>query len=186
MTVPAALNFDWLTDRLAVGGCFPIDAAQRLARDHGIRHVVDLRAEACDQEVALRRHGVALLHLPTEDNCAIAPDMLRAGVRWVCAALDAGDRVLVHCEHGIGRSALLALAVLIARGTPPLEALERAKRARRVVSPSPEQLRALIAFARQVRAASGAAWEVPTFDALATIAYRHLDAATCSSTAIAS
>lgn len=171
---PPSLNFDWIADGLAVGGCFPIAAAAELARAHGISRVVDLRAECCDDERLLRQNGLTLLHLPTDDNCAIAPDRLHAGVAWVGEALDEGRRVLVHCQHGIGRSALLAVAVLVSRGLPPLQALEQAKRARALVSPSPPQLEALIAHARAVRLARGAAWPVPTFDALAAIAYRHL------------
>ena len=51
------LNFDWLTEVLAVGGCFPIQAAERLALEHGISRVVDLRDEDCDEELSLARHG---------------------------------------------------------------------------------------------------------------------------------
>jgi protein-tyrosine phosphatase len=167
------LEIDWLTGTLAVGGCFPVDAAARLARE-GITRVVDLRAEACDEEVELARHGIRLLHLPTEDACAVSSPMLADGVAWVRDALAEGRRVLVHCQHGIGRSALLATCVLVDGGMAPLAALKLAKEARAVVSPSPDQLRAFIEFARQRRAATGAAWQVPSFDALAAIAYRHL------------
>jgi predicted protein tyrosine phosphatase len=181
----ARLDIDWLTEGLAIGGSFPGEAAAALAGEHGISHVVDLRAEACDGEALLRRHGILFLHLPTPDNCAVAPQMLRDGVAWVGAALDGGGRALIHCQHGIGRSALLALAVLVSQGVPPLQALERAKAVRRIVSPSPEQLRAFIAFARALRDAgagagagvgegAGLGWAVPTFDALAAVAYRHL------------
>ena len=171
------LDIDWITDDLAIGGCFPLQAAERLAREDGVRHIVDVRQEACDEEAVLLRHGIAFLHLPTQDSCAIAPAMLREGVTWVGAALDGGNRVLVHCQYGIGRSALLALCVMVSRGWAPLAALEQAKRVRRIVSPSPEQLRTFIAHAGQVHAAAGAAWDLPTFDALAAIAYRHIVAA---------
>jgi predicted protein tyrosine phosphatase len=169
------VDLDWLTPALAVGGAFPTAAAERLAREHAIRRIVDLRSEACDEQAVLARHGIVLLHLPTDDNCAIAPAMLRDGVRWVGAALDGGHKVLVHCQHGIGRSALLALCVLVSRGQAPLDALERAKRARRIVSPSPAQLEAFIGFVGEMRAAldgGSASWPLPSFDALAAIAYR--------------
>jgi predicted protein tyrosine phosphatase len=170
------LNLNWITPALAIGGCFPISAARRLAGEHGVTRVVDLRAESCDDAGALGRHGIALLHLPTADHCAIARDSLREGISWVTRALDAGHRVLVHCQHGIGRSALLAVCVMMAGGTAPLRALTRAKRARGVVSPSPDQLRALMAFARELRRDGAVPWSVPSFDALATVAYRHLRA----------
>jgi protein-tyrosine phosphatase len=167
------LNFDWLTDALAVGGCFPIQAAARLVADHGISRVVDLRGEDCDEELSLARHGIRLLHLPTEDCRALSRDSLGRGVAWVRAALAGNQRVLIHCQHGIGRSALLAMCVLVDGGMAPLAAMKLAKDARAVVSPSPEQLRALLGFAAERRA--GRRWSLPTFEELAAIAYRHLN-----------
>ena len=168
------IDLHFVAPGLAVGARFPMEAAARLAREHGITRVVDVRVEACDDAAVLRTHGIELLHLPTEDTRAISQEMIRAGVDFVSAALDEGECVFIHCQYGIGRSALLALCVLVARGDAPLEALARAKDARPVVSPSPEQLRAFAAFAGWFREARGAEWEVPEVDALAAIAYRHL------------
>ncbi|HVI94485.1 MAG TPA: dual specificity protein phosphatase [Anaeromyxobacter sp.] len=168
------VDLHFVAPGLAVGARFPMEAAARLAREHGIRRVVDVRVEACDDADVLRSHGIELLHLPTEDTRAISQEMLRAGVEFVSAAIDEGERVLIHCQYGIGRSALLALCVLVARGDPPLDALARAKDARPVVSPSPEQLRAFAEFAERLRRERGASWESPCPEALAAIAYRHL------------
>jgi predicted protein tyrosine phosphatase len=168
------LNLDWVAPGLAVGGRFPIEAAEYLAVRLGIRHVVDLRVEACDDAHLLSEHGITLLHLPTEDLCAIREPMLEEGVRWVTQQLERGHKVYIHCEQGVGRSATLALCVLVAGGEAPLEALERAKRARWQVSPSPEQLQAFMRWAEAWRARHGLPWSVPDFDELARIAYRHL------------
>lgn len=163
-----ALDLDWLTPALAIGGCFSSELSEALAREHHISGVVDLRAEACDEAQALARHGLELLHLPTADHCAVAPPMLRAGVAFAARHLDAGRRVLVHCQHGIGRSALLALCVLVDRGHEPLAALELAKSRRAKVSPSPAQYEAWAAWLRDRGIGP------PSFDAFAAIAYRHL------------
>jgi len=168
------LNFDWITDQLAVGGSFPAEAIERLAREHGIAAVVDARAEAVDDEALMARHGIAFLHLPTDDHFALSDDDLAHGVEWVSAHLDAGGRVLIHCEHGIGRSALLALCVLVARGEAPLDALERAKTGRMKVSPSPHQFEGWARWLYQHRVTTRAVWKVPSFDAFGRIAYRHL------------
>ena len=173
-TMRAALNFDWIDDRLAVGGSFPMEAAELLARREGIRAVVDLRLESCDDEAILRDNGLELLHLPTEDCCAIAPRMIDDGVAWVRGRLDAGTRVLIHCEHGIGRSALLALCTLVAGGAEPLDAMNRLKTARPVASPAAEQLEAFRSWVGRWRQRTGAQCEVPSFDALAWVAYAHL------------
>jgi protein-tyrosine phosphatase len=77
---------------------------------------------------------------------------------------------LIHCEHGIGRSATVALCVMVDRGWKPLEALARAKTARALVSPSPAQYEAWSTWMRRRRPEA----EVPHFDAFKAIAYRHL------------
>ena len=173
-TMRRALNFDWIDDRMAVGGSFPIEAAEQLARRERIGGIVDLRVEACDDEATLRVHGVEFLHLPTVDCCAIAPPMIDDGVEWVRTRLDAGTRVLIHCEHGIGRSALLGLCVLVGGGVEPLDAMNRLKAARPVVSPAPEQLEAFRAWVGGWRKRTGARIEVPSYDALAWVAHTHL------------
>lgn len=168
------LDLHFVTPGLAVGSRFPAEAAPILAREHGISRVVDVRIEERDDEHVLRTHGIRLLHLPTEDTRAISLEKLRHGVRFISEGLDFGERVLVHCQYGIGRSALLALCALVARGEPPLDAMERAKTARRVVSPSPAQLQAFLAFAAEVKAAQGAPWVLPTLKEVGRIAWRHL------------
>ncbi|HET9158911.1 MAG TPA: dual specificity protein phosphatase family protein [Myxococcaceae bacterium] len=169
-----ALDLDWIDERLAVGGSFPMEAAEQLARREDIRAVVDLRIERCDDEAILRLHGLEFLHLPTEDCCAIAPRMIDDGVAFARGHLDAGRRVLIHCEHGIGRSALLALCILVAGGVGPLDAMNRLKAARPVASPAPEQLEAFRTWVGRWKQRTGARWEVPSVDALAWVAYAHL------------
>ncbi|HET8541488.1 MAG TPA: dual specificity protein phosphatase [Anaeromyxobacter sp.] len=168
------LDLHFVAPGLAVGARFPAAAAPLLARMHGISRVVDVRVEERDDERVLLACGIRLLHLPTEDTRAISQEKLRHGVRFVSEGLDRGEGVLVHCQHGIGRSALLALCVLVDRGAAPLEAMERAKAARRVVSPSPDQIRAFLAFAAEVKAERGAPWAVPSLKDVGQIAWRHL------------
>ncbi len=174
MKGPISLDLDWVTPQLAMGGRFPIHAAEHLARKLGVRHVVDLRVEDCDDEEVLREHGIELLHLPTQDQCGVSVPMLDEGVAWVNEKLERGLKVYIHCEHGIGRSALLALCVLVARGDEPLQALVRAKGARRKVSPSPEQLHAFRVWLSIRRARTGEDIAIPSLDDLTWIAYSHL------------
>jgi protein-tyrosine phosphatase len=168
------IDLHFVVPGLAVGACFPMEAAPRLAAEHGISRVVDVRVEERDDEEVLRRCGITLLHLPTEDTQAIAQEQLRRGVAFVEEGLSRGEAVLVHCRYGIGRSALLALCALVSRGHPPLEALERAKAARRVVSPSPAQLRAFLEFCAAVHEERAVPWNVPGFREVCAIAWSHL------------
>jgi protein-tyrosine phosphatase len=170
-------NLTWVTDRLAVGGSFPAEHAETLAKLYCVRAVVDLRTEACDDETVLRQHEVTFLHLPTADHGAVSASMLRDGVAFVNRHLDRDERVLVHCEHGIGRSATLVLCVLVSRGMEPLEALDLTKSRRSLVSPSPAQYEAWTGWLRDWMQSRDVSWSVPDFDAFKAIAYRHLQAA---------
>ena len=167
-------DFHWITPEIAVGGSFPSEHVRRLAAEHGVGAVVDLRDEAKDDEQLLRRHGIALLHLPTVDMCGVDPGHLASGVAFSCEQIERGARVLVHCEHGIGRSAVLGLCVMVQRGHSPLQALGLMKDRRALVSPSPEQFACWCGWLERHRRAHDVAWSVPSFDQFANIAYRHL------------
>jgi protein-tyrosine phosphatase len=168
------LDLSWITETLAIGGSFLPSQASALVREHGVSAVVDLRGEDCDDAQLLASHGIELLHLPTTDLAAVGPAMLHRGVEFVSAHVSAGRRVLVHCAHGIGRSAVLALCVLVEHGHAPLDALALAKQRRGCVSPSPAQFNAWAAWLAAWRIERRATWSVPSFDEFRAIAYRHI------------
>jgi protein-tyrosine phosphatase len=94
--------------------------------------------------------------------------MLDAGVAFASNQRQLGRKLLIHCQHGIGRSALLALCVMVDQGWAPLDALARAKDAREAVSPSPSQYRGWAAWLEQRGKTA------PDFYTFGCIAYRHL------------
>jgi protein-tyrosine phosphatase len=155
-----------------VGAAYPCEAVPCIASVYGVSAVVDVREEACDDGVALARQGIDLLHLPTPDLAPLSQAMLHRGVAFVAPRLDAGETVLIHCQHGIGRSVLLALCVLVARGAEPLDALARAKARRGVVSPSPEQFEGWREWLEDCASCRSVNWRPPSFDEFAAIAYR--------------
>ena len=166
------LDLSWITETLAIGGSFPPTATQALAREHGVSAVVDLRGEARDDVELLAKHAIEFLHLPTIDFAAISPPRLHHGIGFVTRHLSSGRRVLVHCAHGIGRSALLGLCVLVEHGYTPIDALALAKERRRRISPSPAQYEAWAAWLATRRVERDATWSIPTFDQFKAIAYR--------------
>jgi protein-tyrosine phosphatase len=163
-----APDLHWLANHLAVGGCFPADRARQLVRDHNIRAVIDLRDEDRDDEAALSAAGVRFLHLPTRDLHVGPPEMLDHGVGFAREHVDRGDAVLIHCTHGIGRSPVLALCVMVDLGMEPLQALEQAKSRRVQVSPSEMQYRGWAEWLRH------RGCQVPDYHSFGCIAYRHL------------
>jgi protein-tyrosine phosphatase len=103
--------------------------------------------------------------------CGVAMSDLDRGIRFVNAFRDAGQRVLIHCEYGIGRSATLALCVLVQRGHAPLDALALMKKQRPLVSPSPEQFACWCAWLEHHRSTSDVDWQLPSFDEFQALAY---------------
>lgn len=163
-------NFSWITSDLAVGGAFARGQAHALARDHGVGAVIDVRVEECDDPDELAACGLTFLHLPTEDLCGVSQPMLDEGVRFARAMAEERRRLLIHCQHGIGRSATVALCVLVDRGLSPMEALSTAKDARALVSPSQSQYEAWVAWLQRRKPQAAA----PSYHEFGCIAYRHL------------
>jgi hypothetical protein len=161
-------DFHWVMDGLAVGGCFPIEQAAQLADEHRIAAVVDLRGEDCDNAALLAEHGIDFLHLPTPDMLPAPVAVLDRGLDFVNRHLGGGRRVLIHCQHGIGRSALLALCVMVDSGFQPLDALRQAKDRRMRVSPSEAQYRGWAEWL------ASRGHPVPSYHEFGCIAYRHI------------
>ena len=162
-------NLSWIQPDLAVGGSFPVEASALLARHHGVQAVIDLREEACDDCEVLSACGMTFLHLPTPDLLGVTLPMLDAAVGFAREAAASRAKLLIHCEHGIGRSATAALCVLVDRGLEPLAALRLAKDRRALISPSRSQYEAWAAW----MAARGLA-RAPSYHEFGVIAYRHL------------
>lgn len=161
-------EFRWLTSNLAVGGRFPIERAEALAGEHRISAIVDLRQEDRDDEALLDAAGIAFLHLPTPDLEPVSMAMLDTGVAFAREQIARGGKLLIHCQHGIGRSALLALCIMVDQGWAPLDALVRAKSRRQVVSPSRSQYEGWAEWLRRRGTAA------PDYHTFGCIAYRDL------------
>jgi protein-tyrosine phosphatase len=101
---------------------------------------VDTRSEYCDDAEALGKEGIELLHLPTPDTRPLSIEQMLGGAKWVQQRLDAGKRVVIHCEHGVGRSVLLACAVLVYGGMHAQDALQLVQQRRWQASPNHSQI----------------------------------------------
>lgn len=145
---PTRLNLSWITDEMAVGGAVRSRDVPRL-RHLGIRAIADCREEATDDEAALARNGIAYLRLPTPDATALAQSDLRTGAAWIGARISQGEKVYIHCTHGVGRAPLLAACYLVSQGASAQEALHLVKMRRWQASPNEEQVNALMTYAAE-------------------------------------
>ena len=121
--LPDKLNMTWITTHVAVGGRIHSEDIKALAAA-GVTHVVDTRSEHCDDAEALAKEHIELLHLPTDDTRPLTIEQMLQGAQWVQERMEQGGRVLIHCEHGVGRSVLLTSAVLVYGGMNAQDALQ--------------------------------------------------------------
>lgn len=142
-------DLDFITDSLAVGGALSSDRQIGALPSLGITAVVDMRSESRDNVAELERLGIHFLHLPTRDRRPPSQEDLETGSNWVLREIETvkDGKVLIHCQHGMGRSVILAGAVLLKMGYDWREALRLIKSKRRGVSPLYHQIAALATFA---------------------------------------
>lgn len=145
ISLPDKLNMSWVTDNLAVGGRVKPQDIRALARA-GVNSVVDTRLEYHDDPQAMAKEHIALLHLPAPDTYPLTVQQLMEGASWVSQRMQQGARVLIHCEHGVGRSVLLTCATLVYNGMPATEALQLVQLKRWQASPNHRQIERLREF----------------------------------------
>ena len=145
LPLPDQLNMSWVTEQLAVGGRVHLGDIPALART-GITHVIDTRSEYCDNAEAMAREQIQLLYLPTKDTHPLTVEQLKEGAKWAYEHMQQGGRVLIHCEHGVGRSVLLTCAVLVYAGVSSHEALQLTQQKRWQAAPNSRQIQRLREF----------------------------------------
>ena len=127
LTGVPATRFSEVSAQLYVGAQIGRAGKWRLQR-LGVGASVNLRAEFDDlaSGLAFPDH----LHLPTVNGEAPTIAQLRTGVEFIGRVLRGGGCVYVHCDLGVGRAPLLAVAYLVSTGCELAEALERLQRVR--------------------------------------------------------
>lgn len=106
-----------------------------------------------EEGTSARAQGIEFLSVPVRDRQVPDSDSeIEAVVQQLETVLSAGKNVLVHCRQGIGRSGLLAAALLINRGRSPEAALQDVSEARgRTVPETPEQRHWVEQYASKLR-----------------------------------
>ena len=143
--LPDTLNMSWVTEHLAVGGRIRPEDIKALSRV-GVSSVVDTRSEFCDDKEALAQEHIDLLYLPTPDTYPLSVEQLMEGAQWANEKISHGGHVLIHCEHGIGRSVLLTCATLIYGGMNASDALRLVQTKRWQAAPNQRQVARLKEF----------------------------------------
>lgn len=126
-------DYQWVTDRIAVGSAVSSPSHVRALVADGISHVLDCRLAPDSQALYLgtmivyRRNGVA------DDGRPKPDEWFFGGIEFVAEALKRPwTRALVHCRFGMSRSPTMVYAILRTQGMPESEAKSRISGARAV------------------------------------------------------
>jgi len=145
LPLPDKLNMSWVNEHLAVGGRIRPEDMHALSLS-GVTHVIDTRSEYEDDEEALQKENITLLYLPTPDTYPLSVEQLAEGAKWANEQIKKGGRVLIHCEHGVGRSVLLTCATLVQDGMSGRDALVLVQQKRWQAAPNERQVARLKEF----------------------------------------
>ena len=96
---------------------------------------------AGERETAAAR-GMQFISLPRPDRqVPVSNSEVMSALQQIESDLSSGDSVVVHCRQGIGRSGLIACALLIAKRLDPTHAVQRISRARGAPVPETKEQR---------------------------------------------
>jgi len=114
---------EWLADEVANWEREGVEIVASLLEPDEVREL------ELEQEPTLcRRHGIEFRSFPIPDHSLPTDDA--AAMRFAAELARAGKTVAIHCRAGIGRSSLMAAAVLICSGVQgdvALAAIEAAR-----------------------------------------------------------
>jgi protein-tyrosine phosphatase len=124
------VSFNFVTERIAVGGGISSKADVDQLVAAGITHVIDMRAEFDDDLLNDKR--ITILWLPQEDNGEMRPPgHYRKGVEFAFPALALpSTKVFPHCSAGLNRGPTMCYALLRAFGFSRPDAIEMVRKAR--------------------------------------------------------
>ena len=146
---PRPRGGDWLNVDLAAWRGWHVDTVLSLLETNEALQL-DLTAEpdACSV------YNIEYLNFPIEDR-GVPPSLL-PGINLLQELdrrLASGQRVLVHCRQGVGRSGMIASGLLVLRGFKVQEAVEVVSKARGVLVPETKEQ---LAWLSDLSASAGA------------------------------
>jgi protein-tyrosine phosphatase len=125
-----AVSFNFVTERIAVGGGISSkpDVDEIVAA--GITHVIDMRAEFDDD--TLNDNRITILWLPQLDDGEMRPPgHYRKGIQFAFPALSLRNtKIFPHCAAGLNRGPTMCYALLRAFGFTQEEAVTKIRTVR--------------------------------------------------------
>ncbi len=112
----------------------------------GVSHVVSLLEpseerdlELTEEASACRSNDIEFTSFPIPDRGLPSTEAAQTIAGQLFQAISAGQHVVIHCRAGIGRTGIIASAILIKSGYSAREALDMVSKARGVEVPDTEE-----------------------------------------------
>lgn len=128
---------DWLEDEVDHWKRSGVDVVVSLLEAQEVEELA-LREEA----MLCRERGIAFRSFPIADRGV--PEDIEAALRFAREMASTGQSIAVHCRAGIGRSSLMAAAILISAGEEAGAVLSAIAQARGLPVPDTETQRAWV------------------------------------------
>ncbi len=109
-----------------------------------------------DLAIQTRRRRLDWYHLPIRDMCAPDDGFARAWAKPgtpILQDLQDGEKIVVHCAGGLGRTGTVVARLLVDFGMPPVDAIETVRRARPGAIESAAQENHVLDYVSRVRQA---------------------------------
>ena len=155
-------DYQFVTERLALGGSiYTAENMRKIARG-GITHIVNMQSEFDDRSIS-NGTGIQILWNPCEDDFLPKPsELFWGGVLFTLEALEIPEaKVLIHCAAGIHRSPLMLLAVLRVLGYGQREAIRMIRDTRPEADFPPLYLESVEDFVLEYQAAAAENRPIP-------------------------
>lgn len=107
---------NWITENICTGYAPKSYEELDSIKEQGIGAIINLCGEYSDLHEIEEGAGFDVFWLPIEDERAPKIKDMEKGLEWIDEALYLGKKVLVHCNHGIGRTGTFLTAYLLRRG----------------------------------------------------------------------
>jgi atypical dual specificity phosphatase len=146
-------NFSWVNERIAASGIPSRRKHLKWLRSTGVTAILSLTEDPLPASLVVAE-GLDHHHIPMRNHESPSPEKLMLAVRELDRLVNSGNRVLVHCTAGLGRTGTVLAAYLIYKdGLDYLRAVETVRNMR-PGSIEDRQITSLRDFERMVRAGS--------------------------------